>query len=412
MPESLDADDRFGFSLANMGDLDGDGVVDLAVGASSDEAVPAGPGGAVYLLYLSNDGTVKSHVKIADGLAGFLPDGLENPDSFGSALANLGDLNGDGFTDLAVGAHFDENTEDLEGAAYVLFLEPASEIIGRHVFYDNSAFDTGGPPGDDAAIAPDKTPLLRGGTATFDDIISDSDGVTGIMIDVGGLSGTPTLADFSFAAGNDNDPSNWSASAAPTITFRPGAGDSGSDRIVLTWASGSIVGTWRQVTVNGNAGISLPTDTFYIGSTPGESGDSTSHAFVNGSDFIAARDNAGAAPVDNPFDYNRDGMVDGTDMAIARDFAIHVFSALRLISVPTPGPPAALLVTEEEQEQEATEKTEEQASPFPSVPPVQDESATIAKQQPIAGVAPAMPSSFDLILDDDLLETIVADLRR
>ena len=93
--------DRFGISVASLGDLDGDGVTDLAVGADSDNT-GGYHRGAVYVLLLSANGTVKSSVKIASGTSGgpTLADG----DLFGSSVAALGDLDGDGVTDLAVGA--------------------------------------------------------------------------------------------------------------------------------------------------------------------------------------------------------------------------------------------------------------------------------------------------------------------
>ena len=50
--------DLFGTSVASLGDLDGDGVGDLAVGAPLDHAVS--------ILFLNTDGTVKSHHKISD----------------------------------------------------------------------------------------------------------------------------------------------------------------------------------------------------------------------------------------------------------------------------------------------------------------------------------------------------------
>ena len=54
------------------------------------------------------DGTVKSHQKISNtegGFTGILDDG----DWFGSSVASLGDLDGDGVGDLAVGAYHDED---------------------------------------------------------------------------------------------------------------------------------------------------------------------------------------------------------------------------------------------------------------------------------------------------------------
>ena len=55
------------------------------------------------LLYLNADGTVKSSQKIASGLGGGPT--LANGDNFGRSLVSIGDLDGDGVTDLAVGCH-------------------------------------------------------------------------------------------------------------------------------------------------------------------------------------------------------------------------------------------------------------------------------------------------------------------
>ncbi|EOD13154.1 hypothetical protein EMIHUDRAFT_212898 [Emiliania huxleyi CCMP1516] len=66
----LDDGDWFGHSVAFISDLDGDGVSDLAVGAIFDD--DGGPDrGAVYILFLNTDGTVKSHTKISDTQGGF-----------------------------------------------------------------------------------------------------------------------------------------------------------------------------------------------------------------------------------------------------------------------------------------------------------------------------------------------------
>ena len=55
----LDHDDYFGSSMAFIGDLNGDGVVDLAVGAPYDDDGGSNRG-AVYVLFMNTDGTVKS----------------------------------------------------------------------------------------------------------------------------------------------------------------------------------------------------------------------------------------------------------------------------------------------------------------------------------------------------------------
>ncbi len=119
---TLENTDLFGTSLTNLGDLDGDGTNDLAVGASGDDDGGGdGEQGAVYLLFLNNDGTVKSHQKISQTV-GNLPNLLRDEGFFGSSLSNMGDLNGDGIVDLAVGAYLDDDGGDRHGAVYILFL--------------------------------------------------------------------------------------------------------------------------------------------------------------------------------------------------------------------------------------------------------------------------------------------------
>ncbi len=118
---ALATGDFFGISAAPLGDLDGDGVSDLGVGAMQD-----GDGGyrlgAVWVLFLNTDGTVKSHQKISDTEGGFTGV-LDDPDYFGFSGASLGDLDGDGVGDLAVGALLDDDGGIARGAVWVLFLD-------------------------------------------------------------------------------------------------------------------------------------------------------------------------------------------------------------------------------------------------------------------------------------------------
>ena len=97
----LDHSDVFGGSVASIGDLDGDGAGDLAVGAVLDDDGGSNRG-AVWILFLNADATVKAHQKISSTEGGFTG-ALSNVDIFGRAVASVGDLDGDSVGDLAVG---------------------------------------------------------------------------------------------------------------------------------------------------------------------------------------------------------------------------------------------------------------------------------------------------------------------
>ena len=120
---TLDVNDAFGISAASLGDLDGDGVGDLAIGAFIDD--DGGPNfGAVWILFLDVDGTVKSHRKISGTRGGFTGT-LDVFDAVGSDVASLGDLSGDGVGDLAVSAAYDDDGGVDVGAVWILFLDGA-----------------------------------------------------------------------------------------------------------------------------------------------------------------------------------------------------------------------------------------------------------------------------------------------
>jgi hypothetical protein len=117
----LDEGDQFGSALANIGDLEGDGVIDLAVGAPNDDDEGENRG-AVWVLFMDADGEVDTQQKISDSKGSFDGD-RDDGDLFGSAIASLDDLNGDGFRDIVVSAPMDDDGGTNHGALWVLFLK-------------------------------------------------------------------------------------------------------------------------------------------------------------------------------------------------------------------------------------------------------------------------------------------------
>ncbi|MBN2475473.1 MAG: hypothetical protein JXB62_12755 [Pirellulales bacterium] len=225
------------------------------------------------------------------------------------------------------------NLDDDSGAA----------VVGRYVFYNRSAFDGNNPAAngsDDNAIAPDKTALLPGQTATLANYTSYARGINGIMVDIAGMPGVPTAADFEFRAGNRNQTLSWPYAPAPiAVAVRPGQGAGGSDRVTLLWDDYAVQKQWLQVTVlpTERTGLEHP-DVFYFGNAVAEAGNSTTDAKVNATDMLLARNNPRTfldpAPVDFPYDFNRDARVNATDMLLARNNQTHFLNELKLITVP------------------------------------------------------------------------------
>src|SRR5829696_7009364 len=113
---SLEAGDRFGSAVAE-GDFDGDGILDLAVGAPGETVGAAVAAGAVNVLMGSRGGLTGGPL--------FTQSNAEAGDQFGAALA-AGDFDDDGIFDLAVGAPGEDiGATGNAGAVTVLFGSPA-----------------------------------------------------------------------------------------------------------------------------------------------------------------------------------------------------------------------------------------------------------------------------------------------
>ena len=104
------------------------------------------------------------------------------------------------------------------------------------------------------------------------------------------------------------------------MSFRPGAGLNGSDRITITFVEGIIKNIWLRVTVfpTFRTGLAAP-DVFYFGNLIGETGDSATSLRVNALDLSAVkRALNGNSIVAGRFDFNRDGRVNALDLAAVR----------------------------------------------------------------------------------------------
>jgi hypothetical protein len=115
--------DEFGSSVASAGDVNGDGYADLVVGAP--EADPGGRG---------NAGTASVFLGSASGV-GATParvlEGAAETDYFGSSVASAGDVNGDGYADLVVGAPGASPGGRMRAGTASVYLGSASGVVAR-----------------------------------------------------------------------------------------------------------------------------------------------------------------------------------------------------------------------------------------------------------------------------------------
>jgi len=109
-------------AVSSAGDINGDGLADILVGAPG-HGEGRSEAGAAYVIFGESDRTGDIHLSdIAAGKGGFKLVGEAAGDVAGSTVAAAGDVNGDGFDDLIVGARGNDVTgDDDRGAAYVLF---------------------------------------------------------------------------------------------------------------------------------------------------------------------------------------------------------------------------------------------------------------------------------------------------
>jgi hypothetical protein len=109
---------QLGASIAGAGDVNGDGYDDLLVGAPNFSPDGITSPGAVYLWYGGPIG-LYGGTPTTPASANWSAQGNQDLEKFAASIASAGDVNGDGFSDVLVGAPDFSNGETKEGAVYV-----------------------------------------------------------------------------------------------------------------------------------------------------------------------------------------------------------------------------------------------------------------------------------------------------
>ena len=165
------AGDSFGSSVSSAGDVNGDGYPDLVVGAPYDD----------------NNGIDSGSARVLSGLDGnilYVFNGTAAGDRFGTSVSNAGDVNGDSYADVVVGAPFDDSNGADSGSARVF-----SGLDGSIIYIFN-----GDSPGDRFGIS----------VGTAGDVNKDnsSDVIVGAYLDDNNGTDSGSARVFSGADGN------------------------------------------------------------------------------------------------------------------------------------------------------------------------------------------------------------------
>ncbi|MBK8983682.1 MAG: FG-GAP repeat protein [Ignavibacteria bacterium] len=105
------ANDYFGNSVSSAGDVNSDGYSDVVVGAPGNDA-GGNNAGRAYIYFGGN---------AMDNTADVILTGAATGDYFGSSVSTAGDVNGDGYSDIVVGAKFNDAGGNDAGTAYIYF---------------------------------------------------------------------------------------------------------------------------------------------------------------------------------------------------------------------------------------------------------------------------------------------------
>jgi hypothetical protein len=120
----IDANDNLGWSVSSAGDINGDGIADLIIGAPGNTTTYArNDSSKSYVVFGgTNIGEGGSFdLSLLNGSNGFVINGINPSDYSGSSVSGAGDINGDGIADLIIGAPYADPNGSNSGSTYIVF---------------------------------------------------------------------------------------------------------------------------------------------------------------------------------------------------------------------------------------------------------------------------------------------------
>ncbi len=188
--------DGSGFSVSGAGDVNGDGLDDLLVGAYNADLNGSSSGSSYVVFGRASGFDAAMDLSSLDGNNGIRLDGVTAFDSSAYSVSGAGDVNGDGFDDLIVGAPGADPNGIYSGSSYVIF--------GRSDFGGGGGNVIAGTPGDDVLKGTSGADIFEAGDGN--DLMVGRGGADVFRAGAGNDKITVTDLDFaSVAGGAGND---------------------------------------------------------------------------------------------------------------------------------------------------------------------------------------------------------------
>ena len=259
--EGASAGDAAGIGVAGAGDVNGDGFDDLLIGAFLADGGGV-DSGAAYIVFGRAAGLAGTDLANLGAEDGFRLDGASDYDHAGAAVAGAGDLNGDGYDDLLIGAPDNGTNGSSAGAAYIIYGAaaptgegaPTLDLNGVAAGVDFSASYTengaGAAIGEAIIVTASNGPIASATISIAEAVSGDRltiDGTLPAGLTASGagsaslvLSGAASASAYEAAlamvryASTSEDPTAGGANAQRTLVVAVDDGSNGSDPATVT----------------------------------------------------------------------------------------------------------------------------------------------------------------------------------